>query len=110
MQLKNIAVQGVRKLVEALDFINPKGRLKDHCCKECTGSEIQITKGYLKVCRKECKKRSSWKLEFISKSSRGITPLNTSKEDRDRTTSKGDRGRNHLIEVKFRRENTESFG
>jgi hypothetical protein len=72
VQVKHKAMQGVRRLVEALDFINPKGRLKDHYCKECTGSEIQITRGYLKVCRKECEQGSFWKLEFISESSGGI--------------------------------------
>jgi hypothetical protein len=40
---------------------------------------------------------SFWKLEFASESSGGITPLKC---------SKGDGDRNHLIEVKFRRENT----
>jgi hypothetical protein len=72
VQVKHRVVQGVRRPVEALDFINPEGRLKDHCCKECTGSEIQITRGYLKVFRKECEQGSFWKLEFISESSGGI--------------------------------------
>jgi hypothetical protein len=47
-------VQGVRRPIEALDFINPVGRLKDHCCKECIGSKTQITRSYLEVFRKEC--------------------------------------------------------
>jgi hypothetical protein len=41
------------------------------------------------------------KLEFTSESSGGITPLKC---------SKGDGDQNCLIEVKFRRENAESFG
>jgi hypothetical protein len=49
VQVKHRTVQGVPRPIEALDFINPEGRLKDHCCKECTGLETQITRGYLKV-------------------------------------------------------------
>jgi hypothetical protein len=45
------------------------------------------------------------RLEFASESSGGITPLNTSKEDGDRTTSKGDEDQNHCMEIKLRREN-----
>jgi hypothetical protein len=41
------------------------------------------------------------KLEFTSESSGRITPFKC---------SKGDGDQNRLIEVKFRRENTESFG
>jgi hypothetical protein len=72
VQVKHTVAQGVRRLVEALDFINPEGRLKDHCCKECTGLENQITRGYLKVFRKECEQVSFWKLEFISEILGGI--------------------------------------
>jgi hypothetical protein len=54
VQMKHRVVQGVRRPIEALDFINPEGRLKDHFCKECIGCKTQITKSYLKVCRKEC--------------------------------------------------------
>jgi hypothetical protein len=54
VQVKHRAMQGVRRPIEALDFINPEGRLKDQCCKECTRSETQITRGYLKICHKEC--------------------------------------------------------
>jgi hypothetical protein len=48
------------------------------------------------------------RLEFASKRSGGITPLNTSKEDGDRNTSKGDEIRKHLIKDKIRRENIDS--
>jgi hypothetical protein len=65
-------VQGVRRPSEVLDFTNPGGRLRDYCCKECTGSKTQITRGYLKVFRKECVQGSFWKLEFTSESSGGI--------------------------------------
>jgi hypothetical protein len=50
------------------------------------------------------------RLEFASDSSEGKTPLKTSKEGRNRTTSKGDAIRSHRIEVKFRRDNIQSFG
>jgi hypothetical protein len=99
----------VRRPIEALDFISLEGRLKDHCCKECTGLEIQITRGYLKVFHKECEQEPFGRLEFASEISGGITPLNTSKEDIYRTTSKGNRGRNHLIEVNFRSEDAKSL-
>jgi hypothetical protein len=45
------------------------------------------------------------RFEFVSEISGGIIPLKTSKEDGDRTTSKGDKGRSHPVEVKFRRYN-----
>jgi hypothetical protein len=62
----------VHRPIEALDFINLEGRLKEHCCKECTGSETEITRGYLKVFHKECEQGSFWKLEFASEISGGI--------------------------------------
>ena len=68
-------------------------RLKDHYCKESTGSKTQITRSYLKVCHKECEKEPFGSLEFESESSGEITLLRC---------SKGDGDQNHLIEVKFR--------
>ena len=44
----------------------------------------------MKVCRKECEQEPFWRLDFTRESSGGITPLNTSKEDKDQNTSKGD--------------------
>jgi hypothetical protein len=60
-------------------------------------SRTQITRGYLKDCRKECEQNSFWGLDFASESSGGIVPLKC---------SKGDKSRKHLIKDKFRRENT----
>jgi hypothetical protein len=71
--------------------------------------ERSNTQEYLKVCRKECEQEPFWRFEFVSESSGGIIPLNTSKEDGGRTTSKGDEGRSHPAEVKFRRENIDLF-
>jgi hypothetical protein len=70
--VKHRVVQGVRRLVEIFELINQGEELKDYCCKECTGSKTQITRGYLKVFRKECEQGSFWKLEFASESSGGI--------------------------------------
>jgi hypothetical protein len=87
VQVKHRVVQGVHRPIEALNFINPEGRLKDQCCKECIGSETQITRGYLKIYRKECEKRSFWEVEFTSESSGRITPLEFSKGDGDEIVS-----------------------
>jgi hypothetical protein len=57
--------------------------VKDYYCKECTGSKTQITKGYLKVFRKECEQEPFGSLEFASESSGEITPLKCSKGDED---------------------------
>jgi hypothetical protein len=54
----------------------------------------------LKVCRKEWEQDSFWGLEFASEISGGITPLKC---------SKGDGGRNHIAEVKFRWKDAKSF-
>jgi hypothetical protein len=72
-------VQGVRRPSKVLDSMNAGGRLRDYCCKECIGSKTQITRGYLKVFRKECELGSFWKLEFTSEISGGLEPLNCSK-------------------------------
>jgi hypothetical protein len=50
-----------------------------------------------------------WRSDFVSESSGGIIPLNTSKEDEGRTTSKGDEVRSHPVEVKFIRKNLGLF-
>jgi uncharacterized membrane protein len=48
-----------------------------------------------------------WRLEVVTESSGGLTPLNTSKEDRDQTTSKGDRKSSSRSKVQ--RKNLGSF-
>jgi hypothetical protein len=70
--VKDRVLQGVCRLSEVLGFSNPVGRVRDYCCKECIGSKTQITKGYLKVFRKEFEKRSFSKMEFASERSGGI--------------------------------------
>jgi hypothetical protein len=50
-----------------------------------------------------------WRFEFVRESSGGLTPLNISKEDEGQTTSKGDEGRSHPVEVKFIRKNLGLF-
>jgi hypothetical protein len=52
-------------------------------------------------CHNECEQDLFWRLEFASEISGGITPLKS---------SKGDRDQNRRIEIKFRRENTQSLG
>ena len=51
--------------------------------------------------RKECEHDSFWRLEFASERSGGIAPLKC---------SKGDEDQNRRIEIKFKRENTQSLG
>jgi hypothetical protein len=99
--VKHRSVQAVHRPVEALYFIDPEGRWKDYCCKECTESRTQITRGYLKDCHKECEHKSSSRLRFISESLGGLVPLKSSKEDRER---------NYYAKVKFSGRTPNQFG
>jgi hypothetical protein len=64
-------VQGVRRLVKALNFIHQGGGLKDYCCKKCTESEGQTTRGYLQM-PQGVRARNFWEiLELQVKSQEG---------------------------------------
>jgi hypothetical protein len=90
----------VCRLGEVLDFTNPRGRLKDCCCKECTESKIQITRGYLKLPQGV----HAWTL---------LEALSLQEKLRRDRTFEVFKGRWRLKssqEVKFRREDAKSFG
>jgi hypothetical protein len=69
--------------------------------KRCTESKAQITRGYLKITTRSACRDPFGSLELTSESSEGIEPMKC---------SKGGGGRNHLTEVKFRREDAKSYG
>ena len=57
-------------------------RFEDCCCRRCTELRNQICRGiWRSVARSAC--RNLLEVDFVSGSSWGITPLNTSKEDKD---------------------------
>jgi hypothetical protein len=55
------AVQGVRRLGEGLGFYKLKRKIERLLLQECTESKTQITRGYLKIFRKECVQGPFWK-------------------------------------------------
>jgi len=93
------SMQGVCRLVKILN-LSTKERLKDYYCRECIESRDQITRIYLKDCRKECVQESFGDLSLQVKSWRGIAPLKCSKGDKIEVISQ---------KLKLRRENVDSY-
>jgi hypothetical protein len=74
------------RLSEVWDFTNSRGRLRDCCCKRCTESKTQITRGYLKIIARSACRDPFGSLEFASESSEGIEPLKCSKGGRSKSS------------------------